>query len=471
MRYEPRCNSLSAGSKPAAQKPNAGLPVNQEWLEKGLDVIGRMARNAKDAEWLCRRLEFFVKTRRKDVRQTTAAEVLEYLDWQVGRGQKDWQILQTLEAICFLLEFACGMTAFGFPLLREKWLEHRARREGIVAVAAHEAAAFGLDESTVVGRLRRRLRVLHYSQRTEKAYSQWWVRFRAFCGSVSEESLGADEVRRFLDSLAVDRNVAAGTQNQALNALVFVFKEVVGKPLGDLGAVLRAQRPQRLPVVLTRDEVMRVLGELSGTQQLMGWLLYGCGLRLMECLTLRIKDIDFEYRQITVRDGKGEKDRVTVLPDAVRQRLTEQLQRVKALHDCDLSNGFGEVYLPYALMVKYPNANKSWGWQFVFPAASFSTDPRSGAVRRHHVHESSLQKAFKAAVERAGINKPASSHTLRHSFATHLLEDGRDIRTVQELLGHSDVSTTMIYTHVMNRPGLAVRSPLDGMASPVVVRA
>lgn len=470
MPLELRRGFRESGLQPESRTVDAGLPVNHEWLEKGLAVIGRTARNAKDAEWLCRRLEFFVKTRRHDVRQTTEAEVLEYLDWQAGRGLKDWQILQTLESISYLLDFACGLKAFAFPKMRNKWLEHRARRAGLVGIQAHESTAFGLDEHSIVGRLRRRLRVLHYSQRTEKAYSQWWERFRSFCENAPEEALGADEVRRFLDSLAVDRHVAASTQNQALNALVFVFKEILGRPLGNLGAVLRAQRPRRMPVVLTREEVRRVLGELSGTYQLMGWLMYGSGLRLTECLTLRVKDVDFEYRQITIRDGKGEKDRITVLPDAVRPTLQAHLQRVKALHDRDLANGFGDVSLPYALNVKYPDAAKSWAWQFVFPAAEFSTDPRSGAVRRHHVHESSLQKAFKVAVNRAGIDKPASSHTLRHSFATHLLEDGRDIRTVQELLGHADVSTTMIYTHVMNRPGLAVRSPLDGMMSPVAAR-
>lgn len=470
MSGEIEANSVARDSSRGTQVSDVGLPVNREWLKKGLNAIGHLARNEREAEWLCRRLEFFVKTRRHDVRQTTETEVLDYLDWQAGRGQKDWQVFRTLDAICYLLEFGCGMKAFRFAELREQWLGRRAQREGATAAEIVKATAFGLDESTVMGRLRRRLRVLHYSPRTEKAYVQWWQRFAAFYGNADEDQWGETEVRAFLESLAVERKVAASTQNQALNALVFVFKEILQRPLGDLGQVLRAERPQRLPVVLTRDEVRRVLAELSGTYQLMAWLIYGSGLRLTECLTLRVKDIDFEYRQITVRDGKGEKDRITVLPDAVRPTLQTHLQRVKALHDRDLANGFGDVSLPYALNVKYPDAAKSWAWQFVFPAAEFSTDPRSGAIRRHHVHEGSVQREMRRAVRRAGISKPATCHSLRHSFATHLLEEGRDIRTVQELLGHADVATTMIYTHVMNRPGLAVRSPLDGLASSVAVR-
>jgi len=370
-----------------------------------------------------------------------------------------------------LLDFGCGIKEFRFPALREKWLEQRGQREGVVAAKLTEATAFGLDESTVVGRLHRRLRVLHYSPRTEKAYAQWWQRFAAHCANVDEEQRGEAEVRAFLELLAVERQVSASTQNQALNALVFVFKEILQRPLGDLGQVLRAERPRRLPVVLTRDEVRRVLAELSGTYQLMAWLIYGSGLRLSECLSLRVKDIDFEYRQITVRDGKGEKDRVTVLPRPLEAPLQAHLQRVKSLHDADLASGHGDVFLPYALAEKHPTANRSWSWQFVFPAAGFSIDPRSGAVRRHHAHESAIQKAFKKAVRTARLSKLASLHTLRHSFATHLLEDGHDIRTVQELLGHADVSTTMIYTHVMNRPGIAVRSPLDGMVHRIASQA
>ncbi len=484
--------STAAGQTAAKPRPNSGeenragggiraavtgksasrvLEVNRPWLEKGLQAIWQQETNLKEREWVGKRLEFFVAGRRQDVCHTTEAEVFEYLERQVKSGQKDWQVLQSLSAISYLLEFGCGRREFAFPALRGKWLERLGKSlagGGVVgrptpSAGADDVSSYGLDASTVVGRLGRRLRLLHYARRTEEAYTGWWLRFQTFGGPRSVEQLGPEEVRQFLESLAVEGNVSASTQNQALSALVFVFKEILQRPLGNFGEIVRAQRPKRLPVVLTQDEVSRVLEELRGTYQLMAGLLYGGGLRLLECLTLRIKDIDFTRHEIIVRDGKGEKDRVTVLPNAVVPVLQEHLLRVKKLHDCDLESGFGNVYLPYALAVKYPNANKSWVWQFVFPAAGFSSDPRSGAVRRHHVHESSVQKVFQAAVQRSGIAKPASSHTLRHSFATHLLEAGQDIRTVQELLGHKDVATTMIYTHVLNRPGLAVRSPLDGM--------
>lgn len=462
----PRLNSGSDRRAVVAGKsPTRVSEINRPWLEKGLAAIAQWESNSQEREWLGKRLEFFVASRQQEVSQTTEADVLTYLDWQAKNGQKEWQVLQSLSAICYLLEFGCGRREFAFPELREKWLTRLGKVQAATAMAvgADVVSSFGLDEKTVAGRLGRRLRVLHYSRRTEETYTNWWLRFEKFCGQRSVETLGPEEVRQFLESLAVEGNVSASTQNQALCALVFVFKEIMQRPLGDLGEIIRAQRPKHLPVVLTEDEVLRVLSQLTGTHRLMGWLLYGGGLRLMECLTLRVKDIDFGRHEITVRDGKGEKDRVTILPDAVESVLKEHLQCVKELHDRDLESGFGAVYLPYALAVKYPNANRSWGWQFAFPAAGFSTDPRSGAVRRHHAHESSVQKAFKGAVQRSGVAKPASSHTLRHSFATHLLERGQDIRTVQELLGHKDVTTTMIYTHVLNRPGLAVRSPLDAL--------
>ncbi|MGQ0602685.1 MAG: integron integrase, partial [Anaerolineales bacterium] len=256
-------------------------------------------------------------------------------------------------------------------------------------------------------------------------------------------------------------NDAASTQNQALNALVFLYRQVLHQDLDGRIEPVRAKRPERLPVVLTRDETHRLLDQLSGDYHLSAQLLYGSGLRLLECLRLRIKDIDFEQRAIVVRDGKGMKDRVTMLPDSLVAPLRTHLLRVKQLHAEDLTRGGGAVYLPFALERKYPNANREWAWQFVFPADRPSSDPRSGAVRRHHLHETSLQKAVREAAQRAGFAKPVTCHTLRHSFATHLLEAGYDIRTVQELLGHKDVKTTMIYTHVLNRGGLAVRSPLD----------
>jgi integron integrase len=305
------------------------------------------------------------------------------------------------------------------------------------------------------------MRFKHYSIRTETTYRDWIRRFIFFHGKRHPREMGAFEVERFLSDLAVNGKVASSTQNQAFNALLFLYREVLHQEWGELGRVERAKRPQRLPVVMTRSEVDRVLAGMSGTHQLMARLLYGTGMRLMECVRLRVKDVDFEQNQVTVREGKGFKDRVTVLPGSLKQPLAEHLKRVKLLHEKDLAGGNGRVYLPYALSVKYPAADREWAWQYVFPAARPSRDPRSGRVQRHHANEQGLQRAVKDAVRLAGVAKPASCHSLRHSFATHLLEAGYDIRTVQDLLGHKDVSTTQIYTHVMAKPGLGVRSPLD----------
>ncbi|MCK4316796.1 MAG: integron integrase, partial [Anaerolineae bacterium] len=289
----------------------------------------------------------------------------------------------------------------------------------------------------------------------------WIKRYILYHKKRHPREMGAAEIEAFLTYLAVDRNVAASTQNQALSALIFLYRQVLKQDLvGSIDSV-RAKRPKRLPTVLTKEETLRVIGFLLGTHQLMAKLLYGSGLRLMECVRLRVKDVDFAQRQIIVRDGKGMKDRITMLPDVLIQRLREHLQHTKHIHEDDLAKGYGSVYLPFALERKYPNADREWLWQYVFPATRLSTDPRTGITRRHHINESSLQKAVRRAAKRAGIDKRVTCHTFRHSFATHLLEDGYDIRTVQELLGHKDVKTTMIYTHVLNRGPLAVRSPLD----------
>jgi integron integrase len=269
-------------------------------------------------------------------------------------------------------------------------------------------------------------------------------------------------VTAFLNHLAADRKVAAATQNQALSALLFLYKEVLGRELAWLDGLQRATRPPRLPTVLTRAEVERLLAQLQGTKWLIASLLYGSGLRVLECLRLRVKDVDLAYRQILVRDGKGEKDRVTLLPEKLLAPLQAHLERVRGLHVRDVREGYGEVHLPYALDRKYPRAGREWCWQYLFPSATRSADPDDGVMRRHHLEESVPQRAVKEALRAAGIAKHASCHTLRHSFATHLLEGGYDIRTVQELLGHADVSTTMIYTHVLNKGGRGVRSPLDG---------
>jgi integron integrase len=308
--------------------------------------------------------------------------------------------------------------------------------------------------------VRQAIRARHYSPRTEKAYTSWIRRFVLFHGKRHPTEMGEAEVSAFLMHLAIKKQVSASTQNQALNAILFLYREVLHKDLEWLDGVVRAKRPKRLPVVLTRDEVRAILREMRGTPWLMASLIYGAGLRLLECVRLRVKDVDLSRGEIIVRDGKGKKDRVTILPSELSRPLVAHLERVKTQHHKDLSSGRGSVELPYALRRKYPNAAREWGWQWVFPATRFYRDRITGEYRRHHLHESVLQRAIKMAVRVAGIAKPASCHMLRHSFATHLLEAGYDIRTIQELLGHRDVSTT-IYTHVINRGGRGVRSPLD----------
>ncbi len=317
----------------------------------------------------------------------------------------------------------------------------------------------------LLDQLRDALRLKHYSYRTEEAYVDWARRFILFHNKRHPKDMGAPEIQAFLLHLVNERHVAASTQNQALSAILFLYREVLNKEIEPI-LLSRAKRPERLPTVLTRDEVRRLLQQLNGTHKLMAQLLYGSGLRVMECVRLRLKDLDFEYRTITVRDGKGAKDRVVPLPDTVIPALHRQVERVRLLHEEDLAEGAGAVYLPYALAEKYPSAAKELIWQYLFPAPRRSYDPRlptqeGPPTRRHHVDPSGLQRAIRKAAPKAGIEKRVTAHTLRHSFATHLLESGYDIRTVQELLGHKDVRTTMIYTHVLQRGGLAVKSPLD----------
>jgi len=305
------------------------------------------------------------------------------------------------------------------------------------------------------------IRRRHYSERTEETYVHWIKRFIFFSGKRHPAELGGEEVTAFLNYLARERTVAAATQNQALSALLFLYKEVLGQPLPWLDGLERAKRPARVPSVLTREEVRGLLAHMRGSKWLMASLLYGAGLRLRECLKLRVKDVDFGYRQIVVRNGKGAKDRVTMLPASVVAPLQAHLERVRKLHERDVARGYGDVELPDALARKYPRAQYEWGWKFVFPSYKLAVDPRTGVIRRHHVYENFVIRGVKEAARSARIAKHVSCHTLRHSFATHLLEGGYDIRTVQELLGHADVSTTMIYTHVLNKGGRGVASPLD----------
>ena len=313
----------------------------------------------------------------------------------------------------------------------------------------------------LLDQVRGRLRVKHYSLRTEQAYVGWIRRFILANAKRHPRDMGAAEVEAFLTSLATHGKVAAGTQNQALSALLFLYREVLSVELPWMETVVRAKRPQRVPVVLSREEVDRLLTLMDGRHALMASLLYGSGMRLMECVRLRVKDVDFGRNEICVRDGKGGKDRHVPLPRRLREGLQAQLQRVALIHEKDLASGHGAVWLPHALARKYPSAPREPGWQYVFPSERLSQDPRGGAWRRHHLDEAGLQRAVRVARLKARIGKPATCHTLRHSFATHLLEAGQDIRTIQELLGHKDVATTQIYTHVLNRGGHGVLSPLD----------
>ena len=323
----------------------------------------------------------------------------------------------------------------------------------------------GQGKRKLLDRVRDAIRFKHYSLRTEQAYVDWIKRFILFHGKRHPDSMGAEEVRAFLTDLATNQNVAASTQNQAFSALLFLYRNVLKQDLPWIGNIERAKRPAKVPVVLTPEEARAIISKLRGTSRLMVQLLYGCGLRLMECVRLRVKDVDFGYLQITVRDAKGGRDRITMLPVRLVEPLRRQIEKRRLIHEEDLAAGHGEVYLPGALEKKNPSAARELGWQYLFASRNRSSDPRdrSGSAKegRHHIAETFLQRAVKTAVRDAGINKPASCHTFRHSFATHLLENGYDIRTVQELLGHKDVSTTMIYTHVLNKPGIGVKSPLD----------
>jgi integron integrase len=413
----------------------------------------------------------------KRVTEHTPDDVTAYLTRQ-GRDTalKDWQFRQMVNAIqnLFAVIGASWAVKFDWEYWRAAARVLGENHPTIAREAGSETRETAARKTPTLGSVRRRnaaplqalvtqIRARGYSIRTEQAYEGWVCRYIAFHDGRAAQGLGSPEVAAFLEHLVVGRNVAASTQSQALNALVFFYEHVLHQPLGELAEFARAKRPRRLPVVLTREEVVRLLDAMRGTPRLMAALMYGTGMRLMECVRLRVQDVDFGYRQIIVRDGKGKKDRVVPLPQSVSTELQTHLEQVRSLHEEDLRNGFGTVHLPNALARKYPKAGTEWAWQFCFPSGRLSVDPRSGETRRHHLHENALQKAIKAAARSSGLTKKVSSHALRHSFATHLLERGYDIRTVQELLGHADVSTTMIYTHVLNRGGQGVVSPIDSL--------
>ena len=410
------------------------------------------------AEWYTRwARKFALSMKGKPLRERSAEDVRAFLRELESQDHiEPWQVKQASDALAFLYRDFLGLD------LREQMTEGEDQGSGanfadMVVSKAELDSWYG----EIFKRLRTELRLRHYSLRTEQAYTHWVRRFLSFHARQPLDELGPEAIKEYLDYLAQARNVSASTQNQALNAIVFLYGQVLNVDAGTFGDFIRAKRTKRIPVVLTRSEVHRLLDGLSGVYYLMAGLMYGSGLRLMECVRLRVKDIDIERLQIAVRDGKGKKDRITTLAQRFVQPLRGQLAYARDLYERDLRQGTAGVYMWPALDRKYPGAAREWIWQYVFPSARLSVDPRMHVVRRHHVNENAVQKAVKKAALKAEITKKVSCHTLRHSFATHLLEGGYDIRTVQELLGHADVSTTMIYTHVLNQPGLAVKSPAD----------
>jgi len=426
--------------------------------------------------WHVRHAELYIKSHNALLKTHTALDVDNYLQTK-GRNVrlKDWQYRQIVDALRILfVEVVALPWAINYP-----WNDIKSQSRDLtvshptIARQSIGETADGTETDTSVDSIQQQfpdvfnavtleIRARDYSIRTEQSYISWLARFIQFNKLKHPEKLGANDIASYLTYLAVNRMVASSTQRQALNAIVFYYKNILNKSIEDIGEFTLSKKPARLPVVLSSKEVERLLNNInSPVYCLMASLLYGCGMRLIECIRLRVFDIDFDYQQIVIRNAKGNKDRITPLPKSLLQTISEQLDYVRKTHAEDLSNGLGEVYLPNALSRKYPNAAKEIGWQYVFPSQKVSADPRSNKVRRHHIHENGLQRKVKKAASEAGITKKVNCHALRHSFATHLLEAGYDIRTVQELLGHADVSTTMIYTHVLNKPGVSVNSPLD----------
>lgn len=440
-------------------------------------------RNASVSErqqrWYVKRVETFIKAQKgRRIKSLSSAEISAYLE-SIGRENrlKGWQYRQLVDALrilyCDLLSTPAGQEVdwrYWVDSASELELDHPTIARQLtpeelsyLKIRRGEGPMNQVRERhhELLIRFATEIRRRGYAYRTEQSYEQWICRFILFCGETMPDDAGGTEIAAFLNYLSVRRNVSASTQNQALNALVFLYQQVLGRKIGELETLVRAKRPRNLPVVLSRNEVVALLAQLKGTHCLLASLLYGTGMRLLEGLRLRVQDVDFDYRRIHVHQAKGKKDRYVPLPASLIDDLRQQIEAVREQHARDLEAGHGEVRLPDALALKYPNAGRELKWQFLFPSGRLAVDPRGGTVRRHHLHESSLQKAVKRAAAACHLNKRAGCHTLRHSFATHLLEANYDIRTVQELLGHAHVSTTMIYTHVLNQPGVGVTSPLD----------
>ena len=435
--------------------------VNKFWdsYRQAAIASGVPAKNAESyVKWA---EKFAVATKGKPIRERSVADIRKFLfELSIQRSIHPWQVHQAEEALVFLyegfLKLDLGLNTVRplvpWPGISNPTLKAPQQFKDRALSKTEEKARYG----ELYSKFRSAMRVRQYAIRTERAYEQWIGRLLSFYKDKPAESIDTDDIQSYLNYLAEERKVAASTQNQALNAIVFFFKEVLKRDPGDFSDFVRAKQPLHVPEVLTRSEVERLLDAMSGVNQLMAGLLYGAGLRLMECIRLRVKDIDFDAGRLTIRDGKGRKDRITMLPERF-----QHLEQAQALYESDLKKNVAGAYVWPGLNRKYPNAAKEWIWQYVFSSSRLSVDPRSHTTRRHHVHASSLQKAVKNAAAKAGLSKRVTCHTLRHSFATHLLENGCDIRTVQELMGHSNVATTMIYTHVLNRPGISVKSPAD----------
>ncbi len=460
---------------PGHPPPNRREAHRPSGWDQYLSVLERRRVPENQRQWYMRRAEAFVEAVKPARMGEVSAEQITAFFHDHAREQRlsEWQFRQMVDAVQLLLvdlSRSPGAAEVDWDYWKEAGKELATDHPTLATAQTPEQAvqsnpryARSTDYHPVLKTLARTLRARQYAIRTEQTYVDWCHRFLRYIDKQDPTALAQVDAERFLAHLAADRHVSASTQSQALNALVFLFREVLDHPLSDM-QFGRARRPARVPVVLTRDEVRALLEALNGTYALMAHLMYGTGMRLMECLRLRVADIDFGNGLIVVRNGKGAKDRVVPLPERLQEPLRGHLDEVGRLHKEDLAAGVGDVYLPGALARKYPNAAREWVWQYVFPSAKLSSDPKSGHVRRHHLNESGLQRAVKQAGQDACIAKRVNSHALRHSFATHLLEAGYDIRTVQELLGHADVSTTMIYTHVMNRPGvLPVKSPVDSI--------